>query len=84
LDIIRNFIGDYDADPSVRKEFQRKGFASVPYCIVMEAGERSLYDILYKEHITELAKKSFSQQIAQALEHMHEKGFIHGDVKPKV
>jgi serine/threonine protein kinase len=81
---LTHYIGDYDGDREVRKEFQRKGLAKVPYCIVMDAGDRSLHDILYKEHITELGKREFCQTIANAIKHMHDKGFIHGDVKPKV
>jgi serine/threonine protein kinase len=45
----------------------------------------TLESLVYDEHNTTLQNqiKNVCQQIISALAHMHSKGFIHGDVKPK-
>ena len=42
---------DADADPGFAAEVQRKGLGNTPYLVVMEAGARSLADIIVKEHL---------------------------------
>ena len=49
VDIIR--VHDPDEDEAYYVEAFRKGFEDSPYLVVMEAGERSLNDIITKEHI---------------------------------
>ena len=52
----------------------------------MEAGDRSLYDILVKENIAGKNMeyiKIIAIELAKAVQHVHSKGFIHGDLKRK-
>ena len=37
---------DADADAGFRADLRRKGLAATPYCVVMDAGSRSLADVL--------------------------------------
>jgi serine/threonine protein kinase len=77
---------DYDdGDMELRNERARKGLSSYPYCIVMQAGDRSLADILSKEHLKRDWDRirSISLSIARCVAHVHSKGFIHGDLKRK-
>ena len=48
---ILRFHGDDDDDDEIREEVRKKGFTESPYVIVMDAGERTLNDIITKEHI---------------------------------
>ena len=51
---------------------------------VMDQGERNLADVLSKENITGNleAVRVISAQIARCVAHMHERGYVHGDIKP--
>ena len=40
------------SDATFLAEARRKGLGETPYCVVMEAGSRSLADIVIKEHLT--------------------------------
>ena len=65
-------------------EAERKGYYR--YCLVMPAAERNLGNVLVHEHIAGRdwnMLKLISKQLTEALNHVHEKGFIHGDVKRK-
>jgi serine/threonine protein kinase len=79
-------VHDGDEDPDFKDEAIAKGFENFPYCFVMHVGGRTLGDVIMKEHI---AGRDWSQigiitaQIAAAVGHMHQKGFIHGDLKRK-
>ena len=67
-------------------ELNRKNLQNYPHCIVMEAGDRSLYDILAKENIAGKNMeyiKIIAIELAKAVQHVHSKGFIHGDLKRK-
>ena len=78
-------VHDSDKDDAFREEAVSKGMAHFPYCLVMPVGERNLADVMVKEHIAgrDWAEiKVMMTQIACAVGHMHEKGFIHGDLKP--
>jgi serine/threonine protein kinase len=85
-DFIVGILRDHDADidESYRDEVVQKGFELGRYCIVMDAGERNLSDIMEKERIAgvnwELIRV-IAQQVIQAVGHMHDNGFIHGDLK---
>ena len=46
--ILCSYTATDSGDLPIRKEFQRKGLAEFPYCLVMNAGDRSLHDILSK------------------------------------
>jgi serine/threonine protein kinase len=112
IEIINHVSGDWGSEPTVRNEFKRKGMSQFPYCLIMEAGSRSLHEILSKgkimldflsvcyclikcvfkigtyvviiERLTSASKKEICHVIAEALQHMHSKRYIHGDIKPKV
>lgn len=66
-------------------QFSRFGFAKYPYVIVMPAADRSLFYILSSENVASKnwpVIKNIAHDIAAALRHIHELGFIHGDLKP--
>ena len=74
-------------DPTFREETISKGIEFFPYCLVMPVGERNLTDIMVKEHIAgrDWAEiKVMMTQIGQAVAHMHDNGFIHGDLKVRI
>ena len=78
-------VHDSDKDPRFREEIYAKGVTQFPYCLVMPVGERNLGDVMVKEHIAgrDWAEiKVMMTQIGACVAHMHEKGFIHGDLKP--
>ena len=62
-----------------------------PHCLVMPAGDRSLQEVIDQEQFVYVRQDSrvrgeiklFILQMIAALDHMHGKGYIHGDVKPK-
>ena len=66
---------------------RRRGFDEYKYCIVMPAADRDLNRIITNEHI---AGKDFAQiksiaiEIAQALDHLHSNGIVHGDIKSMI
>jgi len=74
-----------DVDPYYLVDAASKGFEIYKYCTVMPAADRNLATIIASERI---AGKDWPQvklatlHIANALAHVHEKGFIHGDIKP--
>jgi serine/threonine protein kinase len=79
-------VYDCDEDPRLGTEFDRKGFRDYPYCIVMPAADRSLFDIIAKENIAGRMWehiRTIGNAVGRALEHMHQKGYIHGDIKRK-
>jgi Leucine-rich repeat (LRR) protein len=83
ISIIQSF--DSGRDTFYEKDCVWKGLSEFPYCVVMPAAERNLGAIISSENIAGkdwLQVKSIAQNLAEALRHMHKKGFIHGDVKP--
>ena len=82
---LRLYDGD-DDDQGRRfgNEAVRKGYYR--YCLVMPAAGRNLGTVLTHEHIAgrDWKKLMFiSQQLIEAVKHVHEKGYIHGDIKRK-
>ena len=74
---------DGETDEAFMDELRRKGLGETPYCIVMDAGSRSLADIIAKERLAGDWDKirALCVHVARAVGHMHSKGFIHGDLK---
>jgi len=77
---------DSDSDPNYLDECTLKGFNEYPYLLVMDAAERNFYSIMVHEHFTggkdwEVIK-SYTRQILFAIKYFHDKGVIHGDIKP--
>ena len=74
--------GDGDKDAMFGDEAEKKGYYR--YCLVMPAAERNLGNVLIHEHIAGRdwdQLRYISKQLIEALNHVHEKGYIHGDVK---
>ena len=66
-------------DEAVKKGYYRR-------CLVMPAAERNLGTVLMHEHIAGRdwdQLRMISKQLIEALNHVHEKGYVHGDVKRK-
>ena len=82
LRILEEF--DSDAFEVFKNEIYRKGFEEYPYCLVFPAGDKNLHDIISHEQIAGSNWdhiKLIAKSIAKALDHMHDNGFIHGDLK---
>ena len=81
----------FDSEESVetKQEFVRRNLANYPYVIVMDAGDRNLKEVIDQEqfvyasqnHHTQSQIKLFTESIMLALQHVHEKGYAHGDLK---
>lgn len=77
---------DSDADPNYLDELTLKGFSEYPYLLVMDAAEKNFFSIMTHEHFTGGKDwdmiKLYSRQILFAIKYFHDKGVIHGDLKP--
>ena len=51
------------------------------FMIVLPAADRSLLDVILKEKPNASQKMLLLKGVAQAIQHLHEKGVIHGDIK---
>jgi serine/threonine protein kinase len=84
LPILRTHNSEEDCE--FKYEVDIKGFGEYPYCLVMDAADRSLADVMTHEDV---AGKDWKQirlimeQIIENLDQMHSRGFIHGDMKPQ-
>lgn len=81
-----NIEESYDGttDIEVQCQLKRFGIESFPYIIVMPAGERNLEMIMMSEQVAGIdwhKIKIYSFQIIEAVEHIHKKNYIHGDIK---
>ena len=75
-----------DSDPKFARELARKRYSQYVGCIVMPRADRTLEAIIAHEHIAGKewgAIRLFFKQIVSAVEHMHDRGFVHGDLKRK-
>ena len=73
-----------EKDKKYSEEAEKKGYYR--YCLVMPAAERNLGNVLVHEHIAGRdwnTLRYISKQLIEALNHVHEKGYVHGDVKRK-
>jgi len=87
LPVIMDFDSDRESesDKDFRADAIYKGYRNYPYCIVMEAAQQSLKRIIDHEHIAGMnwnTVKEMTRNLCNALHHIHEKGVIHGDLKP--
>jgi serine/threonine protein kinase len=76
---------DGENDPFFQTEIERRGLQKYPYCIVMPAADRNLQNIVSSERIAGrdwVQIRTVASQVAESLHHMHQKGVMHGDVKP--
>ena len=85
-------VKDYDGDSQVpdnvnfRTDAVLKGYGEYPYCVVMEAGTMSLKQLVDKQNIAGEdwdAVRNLTRQLAKAVDHIHRRGVIHGDLKGK-
>ena len=69
-----------------RADAKLKGFELYPYCVVMEAASQSLKRLIDQQHIvgTDWDEiRRIGRQVAGCLKHLHERGYVHGDIKRK-
>ena len=84
ISTLRLHDGDDEKEKMFGDEATRKGYFR--YCLVMSAAERNLGNVLVHKHIAGRdwdMLRLISKQLIEALNHVHEKGYIHGDVKRK-
>jgi len=82
LDILLSFDGDA-LGLDYQKNLDRTGLSDYRYCLVLPA-DRSLKEIIDKERIAGRdmeAVRNISAQMARALDHLHCRMRIHGDIK---
>ena len=87
IGIVCSYDCDITDDNNIRfrEDATLKGFLDYPYCIVMEAADQNLTRLVQRSTIAgndwdEIRR--ILKQILLAVDHMHGKGFIHGDLKP--
>jgi len=86
LDCIRSYDGDAldSTNVNFRKDAILKGYGEYPYCVVMEAGSMSLKRLIDNQNVAGKdwdAIRTCTKQIAKAVQHIHERGIAHGDLK---
>ena len=77
---------DIKSSEQYQEDINRYGWDEYLYCIVMPCADRDLNRIITNEHIAgkDWAQiKAIAVQIAQGLQHLHNNGVVHGDVKSK-
>lgn len=63
------------------KAFNYKNLNDYKFMIVLTAAGRSLKDVIEKEDPDDNLKKSLLRGVAEAVQYIHGKGLIHGDIK---
>lgn len=58
-------------------------FSEYDFILAMEAGNRNLEQIIISERVDFTRSSDLLRQIASALSHVHDRGFVHCDAKPK-
>ena len=72
-------------DESYEKAIHRRGYQLYRYCLVMPAADRTLKYILDSEHIAGCdweGIKLIASQLCHAVNYLHSKKILHGDLKP--
>ena len=87
IDLLETYDGDSEDRDDVlfRQDAIFKGFSEYPYCVIMEFADHNLKKLIDQQSICgkeweEI--RSITRQLATALEHIHSKGIVHGDIKP--
>ena len=77
---------DHSGSPSLCGKFAeaatRIGLGGYPHGIVMDAADRNLAVIKLQERPTLKQIVHIMRQVALALQHLHDNGVVHGDLKP--
>ncbi|KAF0682704.1 hypothetical protein As57867_025114, partial [Aphanomyces stellatus] len=71
----------FQADLKNLRNLGGYSMADYPHVVVMPAADRSLDDIYRKERPNESERRNLLQQVAEALQYLHSKELVHGDVK---
>jgi serine/threonine protein kinase len=74
------------SDPDFAEELAGRGLSSHPYLLVFPAGDRPLSAVIDHERETkdwEEEVRSCAAALSVGLAHLHSRGVIHGDVKPR-
>jgi hypothetical protein len=92
-DCVINIITQYDSDCDdwFKRRIEREGFSSHPYLIVMPFGGRNMSEVVSSGELINQSEagsntsviRTVITDVARCLQHIHSKGFVHGDVKPK-
>jgi hypothetical protein len=85
--VLKSYDGDSDDQDDVLfwQDANFKGFSQYPYCIVMDVADQNLKKLIDQQNICGKEWddiRNITRQIATALEHIHSKGIVHGDIKP--
>jgi serine/threonine protein kinase len=88
ISVIRSY--DSTKDPAFAaaiKSFGNGVYAGYPYCIVLPRANRGLHEVITHDHIAGVPErildvKTIVRQIAEALQHFHDKGIIHAVSTP--
>ena len=85
ISTLQLYDGGDEKDKEYGDEAVKKGYSR--YCLVMPAAERNLGTVIVHEHVAGRdwdMLRLISKQLVEALGHVHENGYIHGDVKRKI
>jgi serine/threonine protein kinase len=87
INVLKSYDGDSEdqGDVLFRHDAESKGFTLYPFCVVMEAADQNLKSFIDRQNICGKewdVIRSITKQTATALEYIHSKGFVHGDIKP--
>jgi serine/threonine protein kinase len=83
IGVIDSFNGD--DDEAFREDAAWKGFGEYPYCLVMKGAEGNYQRVVQQQHIAGEnwdAIKYALKELVHCLQHVHGKGYMHGDLKP--
>lgn len=81
--VIESFNGK--EDPSFYADASLKGFAAYPYCLVMPGADGNYQGVIQQQHIAGEnwdAIKYSMKELVSGVQHVHERGYMHGDLKP--
>jgi ankyrin repeat protein/serine/threonine protein kinase len=59
----------------------KQDFEGFDHCIVMPKGDCDLHSIYFQERLDNATVRNYTQQIAEALQHLHHNHIVHGDVR---
>lgn len=76
---------DSDTDTFYCTEIARLRLTEYPYSIVLKAGEGNLLSAIHHDHFIGANQDKVCQtftEICQSVQHVHSKGYIHGNINP--